>query len=160
MPTYSDEAFRYAAHDGNIDLVRQAIASGTEVDAADPVQGYTALLMAAYNGHADVVKLLIDNNAKVDARDREGKTPLIHASSGPFAKAAGLLIDGGADVDAAESTEGFTSLMTAAALGQTEVVQLLLRRGADKNLSDADGDTALSHAKNAGHQEIVKLLSQ
>jgi ankyrin repeat protein len=158
MPTYSDEAFRIAAHDGNIDLVRRALASGTEVDAADPVQGFTALLMAAYNGHSDVVKLLLDHDAKVDARDRQGKTPLLHACTGPFADAARMLIDAGADVNATEATENFTPLMTAAALGQKEVVELLIQRGADKSLVDLDGDTALSHATNSGHQEIVDLL--
>jgi ankyrin repeat protein len=157
-PTYSDEAFRFAAHDGNLDLVRSAIESGTEIDAADPTAGYTALLMAAYNGHAQVVRFLLDNNADVDARDREGKTPLMHACTTSSVETVRLLIDGGADINVTESTEGFTPLMTAAALGQTEIVKLLLQRSADKSVVDQDGDTAISHAKNANHDDIVRLL--
>lgn len=156
--SYSGDAFRAAAHNGNIDLVREALASGVAVDIADPVQGYTALLMAAYNGHRDVVALLLDHQAEVDVRDKAGKTPLMHACSGPFTDAAGLLIQAGANVNAMEWTEGFTPLMTAAALGQPDVVKLLLKNGADRGMMDRDGDTALSHAQNAGHQQIVTLL--
>ncbi|KAA1258748.1 Ankyrin repeats (3 copies) [Rubripirellula obstinata] len=158
LPTYSDDAFRYAAHDGNLDLVRSAIQSGTDVNVADPTAGYTALLMAAYNGHANVVKFLLENDADVDARDREGKTPLMHACTNSSVETVRLLIDGGADINVTESTEGFTPLMTAAALGQTEIVKLLLERSADKGVVDQDGDTAISHAQNSQHDEIVELL--
>jgi ankyrin repeat protein len=48
--------------------------------------------------------------------------------------------------------------MTAAAEGQLEVVQLLLDRGADPSLEDADGDTALSFAREKGHLEVADLL--
>jgi ankyrin repeat protein len=155
---YSGEAFRAAAHNGNIQLVRDALTSGIAVDVPDPVQGYTALLMAAYNGHQDVVELLLSHEAEVDVRDKAGKTPLMHACSGPFADAAARLIDAGANVNAMEWTEGFTPLMTAAALGQSDVVELLIRNGADRGMMDRDGDTALSHAKTAGHRQIVELL--
>ncbi|MDA8745372.1 ankyrin repeat domain-containing protein [Rubripirellula amarantea] len=157
---YSDDAFRMAAYEGKLDIVERAIESGIEVDCVDASKGHTALLMAAYNGHAPVVRFLINHDAKVDARDNEGKTPLIHACSGPFAETAEMLIDAGADVNAADSTEGFTPLMTAAALGEKEVVELLLEKNANVATTDDDGDTALSHAQNAGHSEIVTLLEK
>ncbi|TWU50502.1 Ankyrin repeats (3 copies) [Rubripirellula tenax] len=155
---YSDEAFRVAAHDGNIDIVRDALAAGTKVDAPDPDRKYTALLMAAYNGHSHVVKVLLENGAEVDARDFEGKTPLIHAASGPFPDAVAMLIDAGANINATETTEGFTALMTAAAMGEADVVKLLLVRGADPTVVDADNDTAKNHAINAGKSDVAELL--
>lgn len=155
---YSDEAFRLAAHDGNITIVRDAIAAGTTVDAPDPDRKFTALLLAAYNGHSHVVKELLKNGAAVDARDSEGKTPLIHASSGPFPETVTMLIDAGADVNATESTEGFTALMTAAAMGEVDVIKILLARGADPDIKDADNDTAKDHAKNAGKFPAVNAL--
>ncbi|TWU55036.1 ankyrin repeat domain-containing protein [Rubripirellula reticaptiva] len=155
---YSDEAFRVAAHDGNIDVVRKALAAGTNVDAPDPDRKYTALLMAAYNGHSHVIKVLLEHGAEVDARDFEGKTPLMHAASGPFPDAVTMLVDAGANVNATETTEGFTALMTAAAVGEVEVVKILLDRGADPNVVDEDNDTAKNHAINSGKPETAALL--
>ncbi len=155
---YSDDAFRLAAHDGNIDIVRKALETGTEVDSPDPDRKYTALLMAAYNGHTHVVKELLKHGANVDARDHEGKTPLMHAASGSFAETVTALIDAGANVNATESTEGFTALMTAAAMGESEVVRVLLERGADPSVVDQDNDTAKDHARNAGKTAIVEML--
>jgi ankyrin repeat protein len=114
--------------------------------------------MAAYNGHSETVRFLLEEGAQVDCRDGEGKTPLIHACTGPFAKTVEILIGAGADVNTKESTEGFTPLMMAAGLGQVEVTKLLLRHQADKMILDLDQDSAIDHARNSGHQEIVDLL--
>ena len=48
--------------------------------------------------------------------------------------------------------------MMASAEGEVEVVGLLLEAGADKNLADADGSTALTQASDNGHVEVVRLL--
>jgi hypothetical protein len=53
---------------------------------------------------------------------------------------------------------GLTSLMSAAYVGATELVEDLLRRGADIGAQDADGFTALMYAANGGQDEIVRLL--
>ena len=42
--------------------------------------------------------------------------------------------------------------------GRVEVVRLLLTAGADVNVQDADGSTALMCAAEHGHTTIVKLL--
>ena len=158
QPRISGDAFRMAAYEGRLDSVRGAIESGMDVNVADPTRSLTALHMAAYNGHTETVNYLIEQGATVDCRDSEGKTPLIHACTGPFAKAAEALIDAGADIDARDSTEGFTPLMMAAGLGQTEVVEVLLKHQADKTLVDKDNESAADHARNSGHDEIVALL--
>jgi ankyrin repeat protein len=154
----SDEDFRIAAYEGKIGTVRDAIESGSDVNATDPEKSLTALHMAAYNGHSEIVKLLIDHGATIDCRDNEGKTPLIHACTDAFPETVEILLDAGADVNAKESTEGFTPLMMGAGLGQTDVVRVLLRHNADKAMRDDDGDAAIDHARNKGHAEIVELL--
>ncbi len=95
----------------------------------------------------------------MDCRDAEGKTPLIHACTGPYAKSVEALIEAGADVNAREATEGFTPLMMAAGLGEPEVVKVLLEHHADKTLLDDDQESASDHAQNKGFTEIVELLN-
>ena len=62
------------------------------------------------------------------------------------------------DLHAVDSGEGFTPLMTAAALGEKDVVKVLLKHNADKTIKDGDGDSALSHAMTSRNAEIVELL--
>jgi ankyrin repeat protein len=50
--------------------------------------------------------------------------------------------------------------MTAAAEGQVDVVRCLLDHGADRSIKDADGDIALTFARQNGHTKVVELLEQ
>ncbi|HAZ45727.1 MAG TPA: hypothetical protein DDW76_36555 [Cyanobacteria bacterium UBA11369] len=43
-------------------------------------------------------------------------------------------------------------------LGNSKAVELLLQAGADVNGKDSRGNTAISRAKQAGHQEIIQIL--
>ncbi len=151
--------FLFAAHEGNIETVRQALEAGVDVNSANSEEKLTPLHMAAYNGHTDVAKLLLERGAEIDARDHEGKTPLTHACTGPFKETVKLLVDSGADINAQEATEGFTPLMMAAGLGEVDVVKVLLEHKADPSIRDNDGDRAIDHARNSGHGLIVKLLT-
>ena len=67
-----------------------------------------------------------------------------------------MLTDGKAEVDKAQN-DGGTPLYIAAQMGNTEVVKLLLKGGADVNIA-RQGQTPLSQAKRNGHQAIVALL--
>ena len=154
---YSPEAFRLAAHDGKLRVVQLCLESGMDVNEAD-ANGLTPLAMAAYNGHDAIVKLLIKHNATIDARDRTGKTPLIHAASGPAPTTVEILLDAGADVNAVDNGEHWTALMMAAAEGQAEVVDVLLARGAKKEMVDIDGESAAYFARQNGHTKIAERL--
>ena len=70
-----DISFHGAAMMGMIELVKQHIASGTDVNAKDD-SGSTPLHRAALNGRKETVELLIANGAEVNAKDNLGWTPL------------------------------------------------------------------------------------
>lgn len=64
----------------------------------------------------------------------------------------------GADPNAKDPQSGSTLLATAALMGHTKVVALLLEHGADVNAKSRDGSTALHTAAFLGRVETVKLL--
>jgi len=140
-----------------IAAVRSALDSGMEVDGTDE-NGRTALMMAAFDGYTDVVKLLLEHGADVHRMDPEGRTALMFAATGPFPETVDLLLEYGASVDRADTVESWTALMFAAGEGQLAVAELLLRYGADPKIKDADGDSAIDHARARGHSAVVRLL--
>ena len=67
-------------------------------------------------------------------------------------------LDSGAAVDAVAPEQGGTPLMWAAVSGQTEAIELLVRRGANVNAPSKDGGTALHAAAFLGHENAVEVL--
>ena len=73
-------------------------------------------------------------------------------------KALKQALTDGADANAINSKSGATLLASAALMGHTEIVALLLEHGADVNARSKDGGTALHAAAFLGRVETVKLL--
>lgn len=69
------------------------------------------------------------------------------------------LLDAGADVNYADSFGGVTALMRAVHCdNQLECVSLLIKSGADVNLPNASGETALLEAAFCCHKDCMRLL--
>jgi ankyrin repeat protein len=66
---------------------------------------------------------------------------------------------GGDNVNAKDAN-GCTALIRASWDGETEIVAMLLEKGADVNAKDAKGSTALMKASLNGHTEIVRMLME
>ncbi len=54
----------------------------------------------------------------------------------------------------------FPPLLRAALYGKTEALKILLEVGADRNVRDSQGRTALELAKKYNHPQIVEILFQ
>ena len=78
------------------------------------------------------------------------------ARSGDVGRAVEL-ISGGADVEALDDAV-LTPLVVAALHGKTEMVQLLLDRGARPDTRDGNGFSALHAAAHGGHCDVVLIL--
>src|SRR4029434_10077420 len=77
-----ETAVMIASNAGSLDSVRQLVARGADVNAAEPRNGQTALMWAAAEGHSDVVAGLVEMGARVDAATRAGFTALVFAAIG------------------------------------------------------------------------------
>ena len=70
-----DISIHDAVESGNIEVVKQHIAAGVDVNAKD-AEGWTPLHVAAKNGHKEIAELLIAKSANVNAKNDFGRTPL------------------------------------------------------------------------------------
>ena len=88
-----------AANAGSAEVVKQLIAHGADVNAAESRKGQTALMWAAAEGHPDVVQVLIDNKADVNAASKSGFTALVFAAVKNDPKSVQKLLAAGADAE-------------------------------------------------------------
>lgn len=153
----TDTLIFQAALDGNLDQLKSMINGGISSNLADK-ENRTALMYAAYNGHTEMVTYLLEKGANVNMNDINGRTALMFAASGPFAETVAVLLEHGAEINRADFEEHYTALMYAASEGQAAVVKVLLEHQADPLLKDADGETALTFARNNSHPEVAELL--
>ncbi len=153
------KAFHDACFNGVEARVKWMIDRGVDVNAIDE-EHRTALMLAAFNGHTEVCRMLIDKGARVNERNRIGRNALMFAASGPNLSAVKLLLDHGAEVNVTDGDEHWTALMFAAAEGHADIVAVLLKHKADPQLKDIDGDTAEDFARDKGHTNVLRYLSQ
>ncbi|KAI5687357.1 Ankyrin repeats protein [Leishmania braziliensis] len=92
-------------------------------------------------------------------RDVEGHTLMHWAAYRNSPATCQYLLDHWSyDVDTQDS-HGRTPLVWAAREGFSEVMELLLSRGANRHIADSDGWTALQHARVRNHLEAVYVLN-
>ena len=63
----------------NIELARECIECGVDINNRQGVDGFTPLIAAAYSGSLDVLKLLINKGADINLCCYKGSSPLMHA---------------------------------------------------------------------------------
>jgi ankyrin repeat protein len=137
-------AAAYAGSDATVEIL---LAHGADARVADET-GKPPIVYAAAGGRFDIVKRLLARNIDVNARYPHELTLLMWAAGADekveqaeVVKVVTLLLDGGAHVDDRDA-RGRTALMIAAEGGRTDVVTLLLARGADPSLRDNTGKRA------------------
>ena len=130
-------------------LIRLLIDAGADVNAAYK-SGETPFYIACFKGLESVVKKMLKCGAKVDGNSVR-KLPLNAACRHKYMPVVQLLLTNGANPNLQE--EGCDSryrrsfpLHIAAAGRNSELAEFLLKHGADVDVVDTDGNTALHHA--------------
>ncbi len=151
-----------AARSGNAGAVLALLQHGAAVDAKDGWKGQTALMWAAALNNAAVVKALIQKGADVNARStlwppevprpangnivskrpRGGLTALLYASREGALDSVRELAAAHADLNLTEP-DGTNALVMAIINAHYDLAAFLLDAGADPNIADKYGRTAL-----------------
>ena len=145
----TDAAFR-----GQRDMVFRLQAEGGDINAVNSV-GDSALVAAAWGGHEALVLELMQRGADVQ---RFGPAALRRAANSGHAGIIRRLVAHGVPVNGRDGS-GWAPLMFAAWQNNDVAVRTLLVLGADKNIKENTGKTALDWARQGGHQQIVALLA-
>ena len=143
----------------NHDGLRAALAGGAGLDEIDR-DGRTALHHAAINDDVEGAVMLLSAGAKPNAADSSGWTPLHFAAQVYGVDVANALIAAGAAVDAVDS-HGNTPLFRAVfeSKGRGEMIQVLLKHGADRARMNNHGVSALALAERIGNYDVRQWLA-
>ena len=117
--------------------------------------GESALMIAALKGNLELAAKLIVKGADVN---KTGWTPLHYAASSGHLAVIALLLDHSAYIDA-ESPNRTTPLMMAAMYGSPQAVKLLLQEGADPDIKNQQGLTALNFAQRGNRIDSVEAIA-
>ncbi len=160
------------------EVIRYLLSKGADPNVQTNENGSSVLAGLAYVNAVECVRILLQHGADPNRGRAESlETPLHHALAGAGdenrAELIQLLIDHGADVNARSRpgvlsynfwrdarTRGETPLHRAAAYASLEIVEKLLKAGADRTIRDVNGDSPLSWA--SWHQrprEMVDMLN-
>ncbi|KFV79003.1 Ankyrin repeat and SOCS box protein 10, partial [Struthio camelus australis] len=134
----------------SIQCVQQLLQHGASVNSRTEEEDDTALHVAARHGLTDHVQLLLRYGAELEAKNEEGQTPLNAACAQPhqpqdmerYYRVCQLLVESGANINAADRDRQHP-LHLACKNTNPQVVELLLARGANVNIMNYSGNTAL-----------------
>jgi ankyrin repeat protein len=152
-----------AAYANHLDVARLLVDAGADVNAKDEtVQSAYLVSTSEVGDDTRLLELTLESGADVGSLDSYNGTGLIRAADRGYVEIVRRLLETDIEVDHVNNL-GWTALLEAIILGDggarhTDVVRLLLGAGADPNLADAGGVRPLAHAREAGHEEIARLL--
>jgi beta-lactamase regulating signal transducer with metallopeptidase domain len=155
-----------AARRGRLDIVTTLLNHGADPNVPVPGDG-SALIAAAGGGRLDIVRTLLDRGADPNMPVVGDGNPLIAAAGRGRIDVINLLLARGANIEQVVPGDE-NALIAASAYGQLQAVQLLVSRRADVNArvwveranfsSQGEWRTALSMARQGGHQDVVAYL--
>uniref|UniRef100_U3KFH3 Ankyrin repeat and SOCS box containing 10 n=1 Tax=Ficedula albicollis TaxID=59894 RepID=U3KFH3_FICAL len=134
----------------SIECVRQLLQYGASVNSQTEEENDTALHVASRLGLVEHVQLLLHHGAELEVKNKEGQTPLNAACAqhhqpqdmDRYYRVCQLLVESGASINAADR-EQQRPLHLACKNANAQIAELLLARGANVNVMNYGGSTAL-----------------
>ena len=122
--------------------------------------GYTPIIVAIESGNNEILKVLVENGANLyEKHPVFGKLTLHTACYYENEEAVEILLKANRKlVNVHSGTDGWLPLQDATLKSNARIVEILLRYGANPQLTDAHGGTPMDMATEFGKGVIVKLL--
>ena len=156
-------ALLLAATYDQIPVANVLVAMGANPNALDDRHD-TPWLVTGVTGSVAMLEALLPANPDLTIRNRFGGLSPIPASERGHIDYVRRVVLTGVDLNHVNDL-GWTALLEAVILGDggpnhQEVVQILLAAGADRDIADRAGVSALQHAEQRGQNEVARLLRQ
>ncbi|WP_430611769.1 ankyrin repeat domain-containing protein [Flavobacterium sp. JP2137] len=151
-----------ATHNSGIEMAELLLKYGADVN-QQATNLDSAFLYAGASGQTELVQLYLNHGARFDMFNRYNGTALIPACERGHVATVRLLANTPNYPINHINRLQWTALMEAVVLGDgsapfQQIVQILKDAGADLNIPDREGITALQHAQKMGFIEIAKIL--
>lgn len=158
---YDNTALIWASNMGHEEIVKALLKKGADVNAQDNTK-MTALMWASNMGHEEIVNDLLQAGADVNAKDERERTALMYTYKKNIAedllKKDMKTIKKDMKTINMKDYENMTALMIASLRNDNKMVEVLLEKGADVNVENKMGRTALDLAAVNGHTNVLKRL--
>jgi ankyrin repeat protein len=156
-------ALYLATEKNKINIVKDLLAQGADVNVQTNYDKTTALHIAIREGRIEIVKELIAKITNINVKDANNQTPLFIACGNGHTKIVEFLLEKNPDLtlnDAiiSPSIKNCNPLYIASCKGHFDIVKLLVGKGMDINLKASNGTTALFKAIQNGYEKIAEFL--
>ncbi|KAJ5430099.1 hypothetical protein N7491_007115 [Penicillium cf. griseofulvum] len=147
-----------AVYRGNEEMVELLLNSKANINATCK-DGQTVLHIAAEQGHRKLIRFLLHRRVKSRTANQKGETALQLAIGTTHDEATiPVLIKSRFDMDVQNTLTGNTALHRAVELRRPRILAFLLEKGANMNVLNRDGLTALQLACKTDNCEAVSLF--
>uniref|UniRef100_A0A0A9Z7P8 Ankyrin-1 n=3 Tax=Lygus hesperus TaxID=30085 RepID=A0A0A9Z7P8_LYGHE len=154
----SQRPLHFAVFMGYYEIIKLLLDLGADPNGRSS-NGDIPLHLASESGHLETVVALLTNISQISAKDSEGRTPLGIAVANGHANIVGLFLNKDKTINNCFHTKQLTPLLhLAARYGKTEVVKLLVQKGADINGKTYNGWKAIHVAAYGGFADIVEFF--
>lgn len=154
---FGDDALGWAAYNGHPTIVQDLLNAGADIGHVDN-DGDTAFLLAVRSNHLEIARTLLNWGSLVNVQNKDGWNALIQASYNNNTDTLRLVIQAGGSLNAGTAKHGDTALIWATSLGYLEIMRELLAAGAEVDLENNNGYTALSISITRNQPEAAKIL--
>lgn len=137
-------------------IIQALLDHGVDIVEKDS-NGWTALHFATVRSSYECVVYLLSRGAEASARTSDGWTPL-HAAVEQSLEVTEVLVESGADIETKGGPESKTALRLAVEMNKSDIVEHLLRSGADPASKCNGGYSNLHKAALKGYLDIAKHL--
>ncbi len=144
-------------------IAKALIAAGADIN-AQAANKDSPWLLAGAAGRSEIIRAMIPKGPDFEKRNRYGGNALIPACERGHVETIELLLTTAIDVNHVNNL-GWTCLLEIVILGDggprhQRAAELVLAHGANPNIADKDGLTALAHATAKGQDEIAAMIAK